>query len=452
MRFASKTQSEPIRLQPDYGDASEHPDSLPRGGSLIHRVVQGHIKRSARDLCDVDNHSMAWIDPQGAIHMLNGYMHYQWATEQLEKEGKVPTRDPSGDLILEGWLEVSNLKNIRVKKIPELSWHAWKSYLGMAIKCPDAFKNPEADDITVDQLQGSSTRKSLGDLLHRFGGRDLENEFYLAMSRKTAALTPGTTLSTQYLKKLLAVSEAGDESWGSVESFAIKPLNRWIKLIQEGSSFTVPKNREDLFETLVDRGVPSWELERLRSIPEPLVRVVKPKEPVVAKEEWDRLQDLVGAPNTRTGDLFIDPAFNQHIKALNRALIVVKSKYPFAWKILQHRVKQFSVTRRGHGTEDGNWQGYKNGGTLEIVFKPQWVQPFVMTLLHELGHVFEDQHDILLLMDIYGQGHGPFVSNYHGKNTSEDFAETFREFWQSPANLKKVNPAKYLDMKHRCGL
>lgn len=250
----------------------------------------------------------------------------------------------------------------------------------------------------------------------------------------------------KYLQALLgAIGPEHDDEWGSYRQ-AQAPLERWLRLITKGDDlYGVPPNREALLENLENRGVPSWEMDALKAVPESKVR---PKAPAKVDEKaWVLLDEVAGNPLVLSGDLR-HPEYNEHVRALVKALHTLKSKFPFAWSVYNHKVKQLYLTTRGSGTEDASWQDWVGGGRLAVVFKPTSFIS-ISLLLHEIGHVYEGNFDILGLMDIYGMGHEPFVSSYAKKNTSEDFAETFMYYWLNRNHLKKSAPAKYADMHHR---
>jgi hypothetical protein len=76
---------------------------------------------------------------------------------------------------------------------------------------------------------------------------------------------------------------------------------------------------------------------------------------------------------------------------------------------------------------------------------------YVETLVHEVGHMFEDvQSDGFEIGSgraLYGNA--PFSHGYLRERPVEDFAECFRQFFTEPGILRRAAPAKYEDMRAR---
>ncbi len=76
---------------------------------------------------------------------------------------------------------------------------------------------------------------------------------------------------------------------------------------------------------------------------------------------------------------------------------------------------------------------------------------YVETLVHEVGHMFEDVQSDGFEIDtgraLYGNA--PFSHDYLRERPVEDFAECFRQFFTEPGRLRRLAPAKYEDMRAR---
>jgi hypothetical protein len=79
--------------------------------------------------------------------------------------------------------------------------------------------------------------------------------------------------------------------------------------------------------------------------------------------------------------------------------------------------------------------------------------PYLGTLVHEIGHVFEEEQpdgfEIGTGRGLYGNA--PFSHNYFQDRPVEDFAECFRQVHLEPSVVRKAAPAKYGDMRARLG-
>jgi len=249
-------------------------------------------------------------------------------------------------------------------------------------------------------------------------------------------------ISLRYLQALLAAVEKGNPEWGSYV-FAVPVLQRLIQKTKEKDYWTLP-SKDRLFEYLEERNVPSWELDVMRRVKVPAVRKFLPN---FDESAIDRIEKATGILVLTQG-LDSNPDFNHNLRGIAKAFEVLPSRYPFAFKLLKGSVRKILLFKQGRGSEDGYWADYQ-GHTLGLrVREGYWQNPMV-TILHELGHVFEGKSDVLELMDVYGIGHGPFVSDYAGKNASEDFAETFMYFWRNSAYLRRKTPDKFADMQAR---
>ena len=273
-------------------------------------------------------------------------------------------------------------------------------------------------------------------------------------TKRASAEEEGAPLSQTYVQRLLEksleIEPELDVSYGMGREKGAPLLLGLLKKVR--AKDWVPLGRNDqVIGWLDNHNVPEDELVELRKVPEPRQRTLIPK---WNDAKWEWFQDVTGKLVRYEGDF--DPAYNKSLADWGKAFEIVKAKYPHPWRIYRGRVKQVVVSGRGSSTnssEDGQWQDYVNGGTLRLRLRESSYGAIANTgiLLHEIGHVYENNFDLLKIMelDLYGMGHPPFVTQYASKNVSEDFAETFMYYWAKPSYLKSKAPMKYEDMHNR---
>ena len=247
-----------------------------------------------------------------------------------------------------------------------------------------------------------------------------------------------------YVERLLARAKQPDPQWGT--EAAPPELEKVLRYLKKGENWMIPLDIEGLFGRLEARGVPSWELEALHKVPVPRTHVVVPK---VDEDVLGKMLDLTGLSLVISGR-DREPEHNAEMRCWLNAFQVMRSRFPKVWHILKKHARKLVIDTHGWGSEDAAWEN----PALRIRLKGSKggkANPRVCLgwLVHELGHAFEDEYDILSLMNTYGTNHPPFVTSYAAKNASEDFAETFASYWLEPSILKRKVPAKYEDMRAR---
>lgn len=140
------------------------------------------------------------------------------------------------------------------------------------------------------------------------------------------------------------------------------------------------------------------------------------------------------------------PGKAKDLKAWTRAFKTVKAKYPQVWAVLSQKLRVIVLEVRPTGTASAAWSLQ-----LLINLNDRPLSSYAGTLVHEVGHMFEDlqpdQHDIQGWQGLYGNP--PFSHNYLKERPVEDFAECYRQFFTEPSLLKRLAPAKYADMAAR---
>ena len=246
-----------------------------------------------------------------------------------------------------------------------------------------------------------------------------------------------------YLERLLRIARKGNPEWSSGPARSVAVLERMLKYLRADQGYMLPKDNEGLFESMESRGVPSWELEALRAVPVPQRRTRTPR---VNEEVLTKILDLTGLGLVLRGR-DRTPEHNAEMVCWYKAFMTLKAEHPRVWGIFKKHARKIAFDTHGRGSEDASWED----PVLVIRLKGTNVSPAVCLswLVHEIGHAFEDEFNIMDLFDIYGSSNPPFISAYAQKNVSEDFAETFRAYWREPSTLKRIAPKKYQDMHGR---
>ena len=252
-------------------------------------------------------------------------------------------------------------------------------------------------------------------------------------------------LSVPYLERLLAVVSGDHPEWSSGEAEAVSVLKRMLRYMQADETYMLPNNVEALFDSLDGRGVPSWELDALRQVAVPKLA---PVAPAVLDEQV--LSDILNLTDlgfvTRGSDRGVE--HNAELQCWLAAFRKLQSDLPVVWGIFKKHTRKLIIDTHGNGSEDAAWEAPALRIRLKGEKKPN-LDIILYRLVHEIGHAYEDEFDILKLMDIYGPNHKPCASAYGEKNASEDFAETFAFHWLDPEYLKQRVSVKYRDMKAR---
>lgn len=241
-------------------------------------------------------------------------------------------------------------------------------------------------------------------------------------------LLAGSPVTEDFYRKLLAVAQSED-------------LPDALTRLQRGRASILdpnfPMTVEGLWDYLTTYEVPRDELHTLMRVPPPKA----PKTPKgMSYDEFARDVGKNVVLGVSLGDL--NPL---HLKALSWALTNLPRD---AETLFRSEVKKIKLTPP-RGSEDASWEP---GGVLRLSLKNSTPDPkvFRFHIVHELGHALEEKLGLTVTpWDDTPYGNPPFVSEYAGRNATEDFAETFRALVMEPAHLKRVAPSKYSDMRRR---
>jgi hypothetical protein len=141
------------------------------------------------------------------------------------------------------------------------------------------------------------------------------------------------------------------------------------------------------------------------------------------------------------------PGKTKSLRAWTRAFATVRSRYPAVWSVMERRLRILRLEVRPTVSADASW------GLHLIINLKESSLSYVGTLVHEVGHMFEDDQpdgfEIGLGRGLYGNA--PFSHGYFVERPVEDFAECFRQFFVEPGVLRREAPEKYEDMRARVG-
>ena len=266
-------------------------------------------------------------------------------------------------------------------------------------------------------------------------------------------------LTLPYLKKLLAYVETANNdensewhgSWYQVTEF----IARLVKLSQmEGlETYGMPKTVGELFASVEERELLPRELLPLfyKTVPAPQPKRIESPDVVQARVDAlvEALLDMLPSSTVLYAE-DVKPEHEKWLKDILKAFTVMKSRYPVPWKVAVHEMKKLVLDARGRlgkGSEEAFWTPSR------MVLHPK-AGVGLGTLIHELGHAFEDMQSDSFEIETWKTPYGapPFSHNYFETRSTEDFAECFRQFWQDTSTIKSKAPAKYTDMARRVAL
>jgi hypothetical protein len=276
-------------------------------------------------------------------------------------------------------------------------------------------------------------------------------------ARVAAAASLEVPVTLPYLRRLLAYVEAANEDeaseWRGSWHVMLPDLRRLAGRSVEDTALLwggVP-TVADILARMADRGLDPELLRRVRE-DVPLPRA--PRAPPTREQSRADFDAAVagfeaslpsGASLNVQHDYDFTPAKTKALRVWTRAFVTVRSKYPAVWAVMGRRLRVLSLEVRPTDSADAWWGTY-----LTINLKDS-VRSYVGTLVHETGHMFEDdQPDGFEIGSGRGlYGNAPFSHNYLREQPVEDFAECFRQFFTEPGVLRRAAPSKYEDMRAR---
>lgn len=258
---------------------------------------------------------------------------------------------------------------------------------------------------------------------------------------------PGSA-STSWLKKLEAFLMTEDEaetywqhSWG-------RALAEVRRVLRQGDDRYPPLSSvQDLYDRIQEREL--LDPEQFTILKSRGPKLSAPKRPSPSADPRviiEQLRDVLPVPLSVSYEQYLGPQHVVELEGWLKAFRTLRSKYPFPWKMLgKHGVRV--VLEAKPNSSATAWFGL----WITINLRGEKAWGGVETLIHEIGHAFEegqaDQHDIASWRGLYGNP--PFSHQYMPERAVEDFAEVFRQYHTEKALLKAKAPDKYVDMKRR---
>jgi hypothetical protein len=245
-------------------------------------------------------------------------------------------------------------------------------------------------------------------------------------------------LTEPWLQQALAYMQGqnSDESsvWRGSWTLAIREIERILR-VEDVEQMTLA----DLLARLERKLDPELVVELERALPAPKAPTGVSRESLEAE-----LADILpGTTRVIWAHEGHDP---KAVAALVQSLRAVKAKYPKAWKVLVKGVRKLVLDSKPSGTAEASYarQTVTVGLRKGILMRPE-------TLVHELGHAFQDMQPDSGQIDRWATlyGNPPFSHDYLPERSVEDFAETFRQALVEPGLLRSGAPAKFDDMQGR---
>jgi len=279
-------------------------------------------------------------------------------------------------------------------------------------------------------------------------------------TRVAAAASLEVPVTLPYLRRLLAYVEAANVDESDFETYGLWHVvlpylrrlagRRVIDTIWTGDEHRVPWVA-DILARMEREGLNPEMLRRVREdVPVPRAPRAPPTQEQ-SRADFDAAVAAFAAVLPSRASLNVQhdydftPAKTKALRVWTRAFATVRSKYPAVWSVMEAKLRVLSLEVRPTDTADASWGTY-----LTINLKDS-VRSYVGTLVHEVGHMFEDvQSDGFEIGSgraLYGNA--PFSHNYLRERPVEDFAECFRQFFTEPGRLRRLAPAKYEDMRAR---
>lgn len=276
-------------------------------------------------------------------------------------------------------------------------------------------------------------------------------------ARVAAASSLDVPVTLPYLRRLLAYVEAANDDeaseWRGSWTNVLPDLRRLAGRSVEDTALLwggVPMVA-DVVARMEDRGLDPELLRRVRGdVPLPRAPRAPPTRDQV-RSDFDAAVAEFGVVLPSRASLNVQhdydstPAKTKALRVWTRAFATVRSKYPAVWSVMEAKLRVLSLEVRPTDTADASWGTY-----LTINLKDS-VRPYVGTLVHEVGHMFEDEQpdgfEVGSGRGLYGNA--PFSHNYFQDRPAEDFAECFRQLFVEPGVLRRAAPEKYEDMRAR---
>jgi len=259
-----------------------------------------------------------------------------------------------------------------------------------------------------------------------------ERENRCRPSRLSDFVEAEALVSVPFLKKLAQLA---------AEQSTKDALQRVIRNLENEYSGVEPFPVDELWGLLRAYHADEDDLDTLMKVKTPRTRTKKPS--VDAAEARRRIEEATGK-SIVDGVRWEAADHTAAVRSIVAAFMSLRKVKP-AYKVFVKQVKKIKLTDRG--SADASWLP---GGVLQLRIKAtqRYRVPLLRgTLVHEMGHAFEEYFDAVELSRAYWDP--PHLNDLAEKNSSESFAETFRALALEPALLRRKTPEKYADMLRR---
>lgn len=150
-------------------------------------VIAEAIKLSRGDCWQ--RHSLAWIDPEGEIHMLDPHdTHENWAHDVMKQNGWETWYTPNFELLLKGYVRVTNGTTFSFFQHPtNVPQHVMRSVVDIVTQCAQfEGRSPEELEILIEYGLSNDMKSmtmSVADFIEKYAEKDQIENFYSALMR-----------------------------------------------------------------------------------------------------------------------------------------------------------------------------------------------------------------------------------------------------------------------------
>jgi len=152
------------------------------------RLIIAEAVKLSRGDCN-QRHSLAWIDPEGEVHMLDPYdTHENWAHDVMKKNGWETWYTPNFELLLKGYVRVTNGTTFSFFQHPtNVPQRVMRSVVDIMMQCVQFEEDGPEDLKTVIEYGQSNDARlmtmSVADFIEKYAEKDQIENFYSALMR-----------------------------------------------------------------------------------------------------------------------------------------------------------------------------------------------------------------------------------------------------------------------------
>jgi len=152
------------------------------------RLIIAEAVKLSRGDCN-QRHSLAWIDPEGEVHMLDPYdTHENWAHDVMKKNGWETWYTPNFELLLKGYVRVTNGTTFSFIQHPtNVPQRVMRSVVDIMMQCVQFEEDGPEDLKTVIEYGQSNDARlmtmSVADFIEKYAEKDQIENFYSALMR-----------------------------------------------------------------------------------------------------------------------------------------------------------------------------------------------------------------------------------------------------------------------------